>query len=142
MSVCPHAPASHWSRCAGTTGRNRRNAHPDIYEVTFKPTDAQWQVLEDTLNTKRNPKKTPKFRFSEKTGPAVHAACILFVIAGTTNTVSIPATLSEIENWLAQTRKLQSALGPKHKTKKIPKNRMEQQKTYISTMHAKKENQY
>jgi hypothetical protein len=24
-----HAPASHWSRCAGTGGRNRRNAHGD-----------------------------------------------------------------------------------------------------------------
>ena len=46
---------------------------PDIYEVTFEPTDLQWQALEDALNTKRNPRKTPKFRFSKKTGQRVQA---------------------------------------------------------------------
>ena len=115
---------------------------PEIYEVTFEPTDLQWQALEDALNTKRNPKKTPKFRFSKKTGQRVQAVCMLFAIFGTGTTVPIHATVLKIEKWLDQTRKLQSALGPKLKTKKIPKNRMDLQKTYSSALLAKKENQY
>ena len=114
---------------------------PDIYEVTFEPTDLQWQFLEDALDTKRIPKKTPKFRFSKKTSSDVQIVCILFAIFGTQTTVPIHATVLKIEKWLDQTRKLQSALGPKLKTKKIPKNIIDLQKTYSSALLAKKENQ-
>ena len=115
---------------------------PEIYEVTFEPTDLQWQALEDALNTKRNPKKTPMFRFSKKTGQRVQAVCMLFAIFGTGTTVPIHATVLKIEKWLDQTHKLQIALGPQPKTKKIPKNRMDLQKTYFSPLLAKKETQY
>ena len=78
---------------------------PDMYTATFEPTDLQWQFLEDALDTKRIPKKTPKFRFSKKTSSDVQIVCILFAIFGTETTVPIHATVLKIEKWLDQTRK-------------------------------------
>jgi hypothetical protein len=117
-----------------------------MYEATFEPTDAQWQVLEDALNTKRNSRrvsKIPKFQFSKMTNGLVKAACIVFAIAQTENTVTSSTTASKIHKWLADTKELQRALGPRHqKIGTSPKNRMELEKLYFRPVLAEREKQY